>query len=117
VLLIGTPQSNYTLFSRILTYLLPLRLLRGHLPSQDLLKRFPELEALYQPFISAIRQGNLKAFDDALYDPAAQKKLLDLGLYLILEKAREICTRGLFRKVCVDLFPAMTFTMTLEIAG
>jgi hypothetical protein len=84
-------------------YLLPLRILRGHLPSRHLLKRFPQLDALYSPFVNAIRTGDLRSYDKNLYDSDQQKRLLDLGLYLIFEKAREICIRGLFRKVCVAL--------------
>ncbi|KAI9447934.1 hypothetical protein H4582DRAFT_2107372 [Lactarius indigo] len=48
---------------RILTYLIPLRILRGHLPTADLLKRFPVLDELYTPFISAIRKGDIHGFD------------------------------------------------------
>ncbi|KZT42926.1 hypothetical protein SISSUDRAFT_1069109 [Sistotremastrum suecicum HHB10207 ss-3] len=69
-------QSN---LERILTYLLPLRLLRGHLPSDELSFRFPALKALCDPFINAIRKGDLKQFDDALNETATQKRLLDLG--------------------------------------
>ncbi|KAI0307068.1 hypothetical protein B0F90DRAFT_1807764 [Multifurca ochricompacta] len=56
-------QSNQ---ERILTYLIPLRILRGHLPSADLLKRFPVLDELYAPFITAIRKGDIQNFDAAL---------------------------------------------------
>lgn len=96
-----------------MTYLLPLRILRGHMPSSELLERFPHLDELYSPFVSAIKLGDLGAYDAALYESDMQKKLLDLGLYLIFEKAREICMRGLFRKVSVvhvsDIFFRLTF--------
>ena len=88
---------TYT-FRRIMTYLLPLRLLRGHLPSNELLDRFPELKNLCNPLLQAIKRGDLKAFDIALSEPYTEKKLLDLGLHLIFEKARELCLRGLFRR-------------------
>lgn len=82
---------------RILIYLLPLRVLRGHLPSAELLKRFPVLEDLYTPFLSAIRSGNIKAYDSAL--EKFERRLVELNLWLTLERARELCIRGLFRKV------------------
>ncbi|KAN0132594.1 hypothetical protein V8E53_009610 [Lactarius tabidus] len=84
---------------RILTYLIPLRILRGHLPTTDLLKRFPVLDELYSPFISAIRKGDIQGFDAAL--DKSERRLVDLSIWLTLEKAREICIRGLFRRVWV----------------
>lgn len=82
---------------RILAYLIPLRILKGHLPSTELLQRFPVLDEIFTPFIRAIRTGNLKAYDQAL--EAGEVRLLDLNLWLSIEKARELCMRGLFRKV------------------
>ncbi|KDQ64205.1 hypothetical protein JAAARDRAFT_27832 [Jaapia argillacea MUCL 33604] len=84
---------------RILTYLIPLRILRGHLPTRDLLDRFLVLDELYSPFISAIREGNIKAYDAAL--DKWERKLIEFNVYLTLEKARELCIRSLFRRVWV----------------
>ena len=86
-------------YRRILTYLIPLRILRGHLPSTELLSRFPDLDELYAPFISAIRKGDIQSFDAAL--DKFERRLVDLNIWLTLEKAREICIRGLFRRVYV----------------
>ncbi|KZS97802.1 hypothetical protein SISNIDRAFT_477193 [Sistotremastrum niveocremeum HHB9708] len=113
-------QSN---LERILTYLLPLRLLRGHLPSDELSFRFPALKALCDPFINAIRKGDLKQFDDALNETATQKRLLDLGLYLVFEKAREICIRCLFRRMWISgtskgtRIPIAMFHASLRVSG
>jgi hypothetical protein len=63
------------------------------------MQRFPVLEELYSPFINALRVGNLPAYDRAL--DKWERKLLELNLWLTLEKARELCLRGLFRKVLV----------------
>ena len=82
---------------RILAYLTPLRILKGHLPSPELLNRFPLLKAIFSPFIVAIRQGDLRAYDQAL--EKWETRLLELNLWLSLEKARELCLRGLFRRV------------------
>lgn len=87
---------------RILTYLIPLRILRGHLPSRELLDKFPVLDELYTPFIEAIRRGAIKSFDTAL--DKWERRLVDLNLWLTLEKGRELCIRGLFRRVFV-FFP------------
>lgn len=84
---------------RILAYLIPLRILKGHLPSAELLARFPVLYELFSPFIDAIRTGNLKAYDAAL--DKWESRLLELNLWLSLEKARELCVRCLFRRVWV----------------
>jgi hypothetical protein len=84
-----------------LTYLIPLRIFRGHLPTLDLLSRFPALDNLFSPFIHALKTGNLREYDAAL--EAAEKKLVDLSLYFVLERSREMCLRGLFRKVLVLL--------------
>ncbi|PCH40986.1 hypothetical protein WOLCODRAFT_70573 [Wolfiporia cocos MD-104 SS10] len=89
-------QSNQ---ERILTYLIPLRLLRGHMPSRELLDRFPVLDDLFSPFLAAVRTGNIRAYDAAL--DRFERRLVDLNLYLTLERARELCIRGLFRRVWV----------------
>jgi len=105
---------------RILTYLLPLRILKGHLPSDELMQRFPVLHEIYSPFISAIRHGDIAAFDRALEE--RERRLVDLNLWLTLEKAREICMRGLFRRVWVaaqkaSRIPISMFHSALRISG
>ncbi|KAG6850189.1 hypothetical protein H0H93_016617 [Arthromyces matolae] len=105
---------------RILTYLIPLRILKGHLPSPELLQRFPILNELYSPFIKAIQVGNLAGFDWAL--EKYERELVDLNLWLTLEKARELCVRGLFRRVWVATekstrIPVSMFTSSLNISG
>ncbi|KAI0314461.1 hypothetical protein OF83DRAFT_1063803 [Amylostereum chailletii] len=105
---------------RILTYLIPLRILRGHLPSRDLLDQFSALDELYTPFINAIRKGDIKAFDTAL--DRWERRLVDLNLWLTLEKARELCIRGLFRRVWVasqksNRIPIAMFQSALRVCG
>lgn len=84
---------------RILTCLIPLRILRGHLPSRILLDRFPVLDELFSPFIVAIRTGDITAYDTAL--DRWEHRLVELNLWITIEKARELCIRGLFRRVYV----------------
>jgi len=105
---------------RILTYLIPLRILKGVLPSRELLDRFPSLDDLYSPFITAIRNGDIKSYDEAL--ERFETRLIGLNLWLTLEKAREICIRGLFRRVWLasekgTRIPVSMFHAALQIAG
>ncbi|KAI0053718.1 hypothetical protein FA95DRAFT_1552221 [Auriscalpium vulgare] len=105
---------------RILTYLIPLRFLRGHLPSRELLDRFPVLDQLYMPFITALRKGDIKGFDAAL--DRSERRLVDLNVWLTVEHAREICIRGLFRRVWVasqkgNRIPIAMFHAALRISG
>jgi len=81
----------------ILTYLIPLQMLRGRLPSRVLLSKFPRLEQLYTPFVLAIRSGDVKRYDSVL--AWGEQHLVSLNVWLCVEKAREICVRGLLKKV------------------
>ena len=92
--------ERYTLnhvIRRILAYLIPLRILRGHLPSQELLDRFPLLAEIYSPFIKSLKKSDIKEYDRALYQ--WEKRLLDLNVWMVVERARELVMRGLFRRV------------------
>ncbi|KAF9567432.1 hypothetical protein CPC08DRAFT_733210 [Agrocybe pediades] len=105
---------------RILAYLIPLRILKGHLPTQELMKRFPVLDELFAPFIQAIKVGDLKSYDRALEKWEA--RLLDLNLWLTIEKAREICLRSLFRRMWVaseksTRIPISMFHAALAVSG
>lgn len=88
----------------ILQYLIPCRMLMGLLPSATLLNGFPSLSALYRPFVTAIRSGNVRAYDAALCTPLLEKALVKNGTYLAIERAREISLRGLLKLVyrCKD---------------
>ncbi|KAI0722381.1 COP9 signalosome complex subunit 12 [Cerioporus squamosus] len=104
---------------RILTYLIPLRMFRGHLPSKELLQRFPVLEDLYTPFITAIRTGDIRSYDATL--DRFERRLVDLNLWLTLDRARELCIRGLFRRVWIAAekstrVPVSMFHAALSIA-
>ncbi|KAJ7673193.1 hypothetical protein DFH06DRAFT_1081970 [Mycena polygramma] len=105
---------------RILAYLIPLRILRGHLPSDELMYRFPILADVFAPFVTAIRTGDIAAFDSAL--ELREARLIELNLLLTLEKARELCLRELFRRVWVasakgTRIPLAMFHCALRISG
>jgi COP9 signalosome complex subunit 12 len=61
------------------------------------MQRFPILDELYSPFIAAIRTGDIAGYDAALNQ--WEHRLVELNLWLTLERARELCIRGLFRRV------------------
>ena len=85
---------------RILTWLVPLRLLlKGSRPSPVLLERYPAIDRLYGPFIRAIMQGDVVAFDEALQ--ALEGRLVQLNVWIIVLRMREIAVRGVFKKVYV----------------
>lgn len=59
--------------------------------------RYPFVANLFGTFVEAIRTGDLEKFDDAV--EAQEKQLLQLNLYITIEKAREACMRSYLRKV------------------
>ena len=96
---------------RILTYLIPLRILRGHLPTRALLDKFPILDDLFAPFLAAIQSGDISAYDKAL--EKEERRLVELNLLLTLERGRELCVRGLFRRVYVPSLTSFIFPLVL----
>jgi len=85
----------------ILRYLIPVWLIRGVLPSRELLSRYPAINELYGPFIDAIKSGNVKKFEEALLKK--EKILVAYETFLTVELAREISIRILFKKVLVSI--------------
>jgi hypothetical protein len=89
-----------TVKRRILTFLIPCHLLTTHtLPSRALLEPFPSLQRLFLPLSDCIKNGDLKAFDDALQEN--EEELITMRVYLTLERGRDIALRNLFRKVFI----------------
>ena len=94
-LCLPTASSNRT---RILTYLIPTRLLTTHhIPSLALLAPHPTLQRLFTPLLQSLRTANLYGFDAAL--DANYDAFVRLRIYLTLERARDVVVRNLFRKV------------------
>ncbi|BGP52587.1 hypothetical protein JCM8202_004915 [Rhodotorula sphaerocarpa] len=83
----------------ILDYLIPLLLVRGVFPSSKLLSRSTRHLTLYRPFIDAIRRGDIGAYDEQL--EVAQKRLMERGTFLIVERAREAAVRGLLKRAWI----------------
>lgn len=80
---------------KILNYLLPVKLLRGRLPTQKLLQKYSLYEFL--PLVEGIRNGDLRSFNDALLK--YQDLFIRRGTYLLLEKCKTVCYRNLFKRV------------------
>ncbi|RKP05177.1 hypothetical protein THASP1DRAFT_35380 [Thamnocephalis sphaerospora] len=105
---------------RILKFLIPLRLLRGILPSRQLLQQYPRIAAVYAPFIDAVRTGNVKSFDVAILEH--EQLLARMGTYLTLERARHMAVRTLFRRTYIiggkdPKMPMEKFQIALRMAG
>lgn len=91
-------------------YLIPVKMFLGHMPTQELLKKY-ELEQ-FSDVVSSVkwvdlhdtnyeikffRVGNLKKLDEALEEH--RNFFIECGIYLMLEKLKIITYRTLFKKV------------------
>ncbi|KAL1480023.1 hypothetical protein MTO96_051383 [Rhipicephalus appendiculatus] len=79
----------------ILTYLIPVKMLLGHMPSEALLRKYDLMQ--FAEVVSAVTEGNLMRFDKAL--AANEDFFIKNGIYLILERLKVITYRNLFKKV------------------
>ncbi|KAJ1569847.1 COP9 signalosome (CSN) subunit [Nowakowskiella sp. JEL0078] len=99
------PVSNALLYRKlytnnrilVLTHIIPIRLLQGILPSPHLLAKYPSLATTFGAFVTAIRTGDVRLFDESLL--THQRALIRNGTYLIIERCRSLCVRVLFQKV------------------
>ncbi|KAJ3329305.1 COP9 signalosome (CSN) subunit [Blyttiomyces sp. JEL0837] len=69
---------------RILNYLIPSRLILGHVPHPNLFTRYPSLRETYGSIITAIGLGNLGLFDTLIAEK--QRELIRKGTYLTIER-------------------------------
>nr|ODN89409.1 COP9 signalosome complex subunit 12 [Cryptococcus depauperatus CBS 7841] len=104
----------------ILTYLIPLKLLRGSFPSPVLLNSHPRLKEVFEPFIEAIKAGDIQEYDRRL--EWAQLRLVGMNVWLVVERAREGCLRMLFKKAWIvsdksSRIPLSTFQLALKLHG
>ena len=80
---------------RILTFLIPVTLLRGKYPRNELLAKY-DLQ-LFQPLVAAVKQGDLAGFMRELNGRA--DVYIQKGIYLLLEKLKIVVYRNLLRLV------------------
>ncbi|KAJ3413220.1 COP9 signalosome (CSN) subunit [Chytridiales sp. JEL 0842] len=83
----------------ILNYLIPARLLAGHVPHPDLLKKYPTLQRTYGGLIDAVGKGDVGGFDKILAEK--ERELIRRGTYLAVERCRFMCFRNLARRTWV----------------
>ena len=79
----------------ILEFLLPVRLRRGALPREALLRKHG-LSAL-APLVAAVRAGDLRTFNAEL--ARNQLAFVKRGTFLLLEKVKILVYRNLFKKI------------------
>lgn len=91
------PASSRKNKRLILIFLTPVKMLLGHMPREEALVRY-DLEP-FASLVKAVKEGNLRAFDSAL--EAEKDFFWKYGIYLILEKLRNILYRNIFKKVCL----------------
>lgn len=110
----------------ILLHLVPARLSIGVFPSLRLSNHFPRIKTLFGPFIKAIRQGDVKAYDLALErlqsTQVGIRGGVDVGVWMALERGRQVCVRGLLRGVWVasdkaSRIPTSAFLIALHSQG
>lgn len=79
----------------ILIYLIPVKMLLGHMPTQAILKKYDLME--FSEVVLAVKEGNLLRLNEAL--EKNEKFFIKCGIFLILEKLKIITYRNLFKKV------------------
>jgi hypothetical protein len=83
---------------RILTYLVPCRLITQHkIPSAQLLNEYPRIRQLFGDLVKAILKGDLSGFDKALVE--GEPEFVRRRVFLTLERSRDIALRNLLRRV------------------
>ncbi|MGH0125493.1 UNVERIFIED_CONTAM: hypothetical protein FKN15_054590 [Acipenser sinensis] len=83
----------------ILIYLLPVKMLLGHMPTNQLLRKYDLLQ--FADVTKAVSEGNLMLLNDALAKHEAF--FIRCGIFLILEKLKIITYRNFFKKVLKSL--------------
>ena len=88
-------NSKHKLASKILHRLIPLKLLKGELPSISLLTDFPDLSR-YNVALQSLRSGNLKNFNNFMI--VNQAFLIDQETLFVFEKLQFVVLRHLLKK-------------------
>ncbi|KAG7467019.1 hypothetical protein MATL_G00148970 [Megalops atlanticus] len=79
----------------VLIYLLPVKMLLGHMPTHQLLRKYDLLQ--FADVTKAVSEGNLLLLNEAL--AKHETFFIRCGIFLILEKLKIITYRNLFKKV------------------
>jgi hypothetical protein len=99
----------------ILTYLIPVKMLLGHMPTRDVLQKYDLMQ--FDEIVQSVKQGNLLRLNAAL--EANEKFFIKSGIYLILEKLKITTYRNLFKKVSLLMkthqIPLEAFLIVLKL--
>ncbi|KPJ01261.1 PCI domain-containing protein 2-like [Papilio xuthus] len=79
----------------ILTYLIPVKMLLGYMPSKTLLEKYDLMQ--FWDLVLTVKDGNLRGIDQVM--EAHENFFIRAGIYLIVEKLKITAYRNLFRKV------------------
>lgn len=98
----------------ILIYLLPVKMLLGKMPKQEVLQKYDLLQ--FAEVAKGVSTGNLLKLNEALQ--RNETFFIKCGIYLILEKLKIITYRNLFKKVYLisenHQLPIESFTLILK---
>ncbi|XP_013139114.1 PREDICTED: PCI domain-containing protein 2 homolog [Papilio polytes] len=79
----------------ILTYLIPVKMLLGYMPSKTLLEKYDLIQ--FWDLVLMVKDGNLRGIDQVM--EMHENFFIRAGIYLIVEKLKITAYRNLFRKV------------------
>lgn len=90
-----TPKTCLANRQRILTSLIPLEINNGIMPSSIITREYnlPELVELGE----TVKKGDIAKFDSIMNQH--QKSFIKIGIYLVLEQAKNIAYRSLFKRI------------------
>nr|XP_021188148.2 PCI domain-containing protein 2 homolog [Helicoverpa armigera] len=101
----------------ILTYLVPVKMLLGFMPSIHLLQKYDLMQ--FWDLVSAVKNGDLRGIDQVMEEH--ESFFISAGIYLIVEKLKITAYRNLFRKVYVaentHQIDIASFQAALQIMG
>uniref|UniRef100_A0A8C9Z9Y0 PCI domain-containing protein 2 n=1 Tax=Sander lucioperca TaxID=283035 RepID=A0A8C9Z9Y0_SANLU len=107
----GSSQKNKRM---ILIYLLPVKMLLGHMPTHQLLRKYDLMQ--FADVTKSVSEGNLLLLNEAL--SKHETFFIRCGIFLILEKLKIITYRNLFKKVYLLLrthqLPLDAFLVSLK---
>uniref|UniRef100_A0A3B5KH39 PCI domain-containing protein 2 n=1 Tax=Takifugu rubripes TaxID=31033 RepID=A0A3B5KH39_TAKRU len=91
----------------ILIYLLPVKMLLGHMPTHQLLRKYDLLQ--FADVTKGVSEGNLLLLNEALVKH--ETFFIRCGIFLILEKLKIITYRNLFKKVSLSRDIALMYLL------
>lgn len=79
----------------ILTYLIPVKMILGFMPTQYLLEKYDLLQ--FWDLVTSVKAGNLRGIDKVLEEH--ESFFIKAGIFLLVEKLKITAYRNLFKKV------------------